>query len=109
MTIIQFGFVLSPGHLEYALRDASRASKQRRLNGVADSPGYREYRAMLEKALMSVSGQNPGQTDIHISPVPDTETEPEEFLTTEQVATMLKVSPRHTRRLAPRLGARRVG
>ena len=96
--------VLGPAWLELAVRDAALASRSRRHNGLHESAAHREYFEALAAALAAV-----GHTAI--PETPEMPSYPQQLPTVPvtEAAERLGLSQRQCRRLAPRLGGKRVG
>ena len=78
----------------------------RRRNGSPESPAYTALLSAIATALSAA-----GRTDTPQQPVlpcSATELDPD-TISTEEAARMLGCSPRQARRLAPKLGGRRIG
>jgi hypothetical protein len=82
------------------------AQLSRRRNGLPESAPYTDLLAAIGAAL-SATGQTDTVLPAELS-CSATELNPDD-LSTEEAATMLNCTPRQARRLAPKLGGRKIG
>jgi hypothetical protein len=94
--------VIAGDWLPVLARALQAAQERRRLNGLPPGRAYRQLALVIEAASAA-----PGQTDQVKQVAAHADCEP--TLSVQEVSDLLGYSARHVRRMAPRLGGRRLG